>query len=149
MAMSVLMSAGEIYPATAGDCKAGVSPVVIPEDLSRILFVVSDNSGAIKKKELDVQSIKEDIRSAMINAGIQPEITEEKEAITGNRYLKIHIYSILLERQVYFCSVAVIQRLKSSEDECTIIEYSDLTSQARNVRAQTRALVDNIVRNVQ
>jgi hypothetical protein len=131
----------------AADCGAEVSTAVRPEDLAAVLFVVSGNQAASDIKGLDPQGIQDDIRSALSDAGIQAEITGQAEAIRADRFMKIHIYSILLDRQVYFSSVAIIQR-QSSGGECVVVDHSDMTSNPGNIRQQTKELLRNILKEV-
>ena len=132
----------------AAECGKDVSPLIFSKDISNVLFVVSGNLDPDEAKALDISSIKSDIQSSLRDAGIQCELTETRETITGDRFLKIHIYGILLERRVYFCSVAVIQRRQQQEEDCTVREYSDVTSQIGNIRSQVRALMSDLLEYV-
>ena len=134
--------------ANAAECGNEVSHFILPGDISSVLFVVTGNLEPDEEKKLDIPSIKRDIQSMLQNAGIQPEIIEDQEAVTGDRFLKIHIYSILLERRVCFCSVAVIQHRPQQEEDCTVREYSDVTSQIGTIRSQVRALMTDLLKDV-
>ena len=136
------------FGADAAECGNAVSHFISPGDMAGVLFVVSGNLDADEIKDLDIPSIKSDIRLALHNAGIQSGITENPEDLSGDRFLKIHIYGILLERRVYFCSVAVIQHRPKPQADCTVREYSDVTSRIGNIRSQVRALMSDLLRDV-
>jgi len=133
-------------PAEAPPCGAS-SNVYSINDLEEVLFVVSGKIIKEEQRSLKAETIKSDIRSALEKAGIEPEIVAEQESINRPRFLKIHIYSIMLERQVYFCSAEIIQQQQPSQKECAVSEYSNIVSRARDVRKIVQGLMVQVVQN--
>ncbi len=131
----------------ASDCR-GLSSLISADDLSRVLFVVSAKDSQHHEEFSDAGKIKNDIVAMLSEAGISSEIREQKEAVRAKRYLKVHIYSIVLERQVYFCSVEVMRQRPSREEDCPVLEYSNITSQVSSVRGQVKDLLKQVIGEV-
>jgi hypothetical protein len=146
-ALLLIPFCGFLPASMAGDCGPGVSPAVLPGDFASVLFVVSGNQTPGDMKGLNPETIKDDIRSSLNEAGIKSAITGQAEDIRADRFLKVHIYSILLEKQVYFSSVAIIQR-QSAGGECVVADHSDMTSNPGNIRPQMKELLQNILKEV-
>ena len=148
LAVVVFMSAWQTVGALAADCGNDVSTFIDSRDLANVLFILSGNQLQNEIQASDLTAIKKAIVSALNNAGIKPVITEKKEDIKADRFLKVHIYSVLLERQVYFCSVAVIQRQSSRQDGCAVVDYSDITPLAKKIPVLMQALMDSMLKNL-
>lgn len=150
-------------------------PFITPDDLAQVLFVVAGTFSDQEKANLHIDTIMADTSTALDRAGIKativapeapPEASSEASpqiaadaspetsletpgaaSITASRFLKVRIYSIMLERQVYFCSAKIIKQQPSGE-ECFVREYSNVVSSADKIREVTADMVNQVLKDV-
>jgi hypothetical protein len=118
-----------------------------PEDLEWIVFEVAGEIIEKEKNDLEEQKIKETLLTRLRGAGIQSKIVTKKEIIENNRFLKVRIHSIMLERQVYLCSFEIFQT-GASKDNDAILKYSNVTTRARYVQSIINGLTDQLLRDL-
>ncbi|MBW2220670.1 MAG: hypothetical protein JRF40_14460 [Deltaproteobacteria bacterium] len=137
-----------VFPGSAipEDCLNKINSIS-SGDLKELLFAVDGNFSEKEKKALNKQQIIKDIYAKLKNAGLKARIIEKKELIKNNTFIKVRIHSILLERQVYLCSAAIIQRLPSQK-ECTVKKHSNVTTLAKFVPSLINDLMDQLIRDI-
>jgi len=137
-----------LFPQLAiADChykKGAISPA----DINEVFFDVAGEFLDQEKKVFNKDEMKKNIAGKLKKEGITARIVENKAQIKTNTFIKIRVHSIMLERQVYFCSAEIIQRRPSKKD-CTLLKHSNVTSLVKYTPSLINDLIDQLLRAIQ